>query len=224
MSIYTRHNGVWHRIQPTPAPTFSLPDVTAEGEVLTTTVDSYEWAPLAAYTKEESDAKYATEEYVDSAVITGGGPGILGIHTASANTDQQVTTETQEAFPGMFIRYTPTSGTSILQVSFLFTAFVNSNNGKENAMGELFLKEESTGTTVWSGAVNSKNAQSNATRAVRIRQIIPLQVYLGMTEALKGTELTYQMYGRLPSTEQTAYMQVQNGSYGCQMTVMEIEK
>ena len=71
MSIYTRHNGAWHEVKPAVEPAFSLPDVTEEGEVLTTTTDSYGWAPLAAYTKEESDAKYATEEYVDNAVVGG---------------------------------------------------------------------------------------------------------------------------------------------------------
>ncbi len=83
MSIYTRHSGAWHEVKPSVEPAFSLPDVTAEGEVLTTTTDSYGWATLAAYTKEESDAKYATEEYVDSAVITGDGPapGLVHIET-----------------------------------------------------------------------------------------------------------------------------------------------
>jgi hypothetical protein len=76
MSIYTRHNGSWHKVQPTPAPAFSLPEVTAEGEVLTTTTDSYDWEPLAAYTKEESDAKYATTEYVDQNAVVGS-PGLI---------------------------------------------------------------------------------------------------------------------------------------------------
>lgn len=81
MSIYTRHSGAWHEVKPSVEPAFSLPDVTAEGEVLTTTTDSYGWATLAAYTKEESDAKYATEEYVDSAVIGGGpSPGLVYLH------------------------------------------------------------------------------------------------------------------------------------------------
>ena len=82
MGIYTRHNGAWHEVKPPVEPAFSLPDVTAEGEVLTTTTDSYGWAPLAAYTKEESDAKYATEEYVDSAVV-GSTDSLFGANVSS---------------------------------------------------------------------------------------------------------------------------------------------
>lgn len=98
MSIYTRHNGVWHRIQPTPAPAFSLPEVTAEGEVLTTTTDSYDWEPLAAYTKEESDAKYATTEYVDQNAVVGD-PGLVHLIKVS---DATVTSTTPLEIKNVF--------------------------------------------------------------------------------------------------------------------------
>lgn len=104
MSIYTRHNGVWHRIQPTPAPTFSLPEVTTEGEVLTTTTDSYDWAPLAAYTKEESDAKYATTQYVDENAVVGD-PGLVHLIRVNDTINSTTPLEIKNIFSANYANY-----------------------------------------------------------------------------------------------------------------------
>ena len=51
-----------------PGQDITLPPAGEADLLLTSTIDSYEWAPLAAYTKEESDAKYSTQEQADREV------------------------------------------------------------------------------------------------------------------------------------------------------------
>jgi hypothetical protein len=118
MGIYTRHNGAWHEVKPPVEPAFSLPDVTAEGEVLTTTTDSYGWAPLAAYTKEESDAKYATEEYVNNNAVVGNGKVLQVVHQSGNQTIASTNNTDYEDVADMSITITPTQVTSKIMLMF----------------------------------------------------------------------------------------------------------
>lgn len=170
-----------------------------------------------------SDADGQNLTLDDEGKIYGGGK-VLGINSTIVSTDASSNEETYQKLTGMSLTFTPQSSTSLVLVSFDFSAFVNGVNGMTNPKGEFQIKEERTSSIVHEGSFGVAVGEGAAGIAVRLYSPLSFSGVHSMNESTANTLLTYQLYARVDNLIHAAYIKAQNGKHNACITVVEVEK